>query len=391
MTDAKRSSAAILAIAFAGFATFLDLYATQPLLPAFTEIFHASKAEVGLTVSAPTTAVALAAPVFGLVGDRFRRSSTMVVSLVALALSTLAAAGTSSLGALVFWRFLQGIATPGVYVSALAYLGEEIDAAVVGRAMAAFVTGNVIGGWAGRFVTGFIATHTHWSRAFLVLGALNAVGAFVTWRYLPRSSTPGTPATLRLRERIGRLFTPALGANFLVGFNVLFVLVSIFSFVGFRLTARPFSLATSELSTVFSVYLVGAIATPIAGRLIDRLGSQHVLVGALGLGAVGTLLTLAPSLPVVIVGLAIVCTTCFACQSASTTRLRSAAPAPLRSLASGAYVTCYYLGGSAGGLAPAYAWKVAGWPGCVALTVSVQLATIALAWRFWTVRTAERA
>jgi MFS transporter, YNFM family, putative membrane transport protein len=47
---------------FAGFAAFLDLYATQPLLPMLARTFHATSFRVSLTITAPTIAVALAAP-----------------------------------------------------------------------------------------------------------------------------------------------------------------------------------------------------------------------------------------------------------------------------------------------------------------------------------------
>ncbi|AKU95202.1 major facilitator superfamily transporter [Labilithrix luteola] len=389
--DGLKNSAAILAVAFAGFSTFLDLYATQPLLPRFTEIFHASKAEVGLTVSAPTAAVALCAPIFGAIGDRFSRTRLMIASLAFLSLTTLLAATSTGLGSLIVWRFLQGAATPGVYVLALAYLAEEIDVSLVGRAMAAFVTGNVIGGWAGRSITGWIAQHTHWPFAFIVLGLLNGIGAFVTWKFLPPSRVRGGGATpLPLGRRIVGLATPALLANFAIGFNVLFSLVAVFSYVGFYLTASPFKLATGSLSTIYAVYLVGAFVTPIAGRFIDRVGSRRVLVGSLGIGALGLMLTLIPFLPAVVAGLAVCCSSAFVCQSASTTRLRSAAPPGLRSLASGAYVTCYYLGGSVGGIAPGLTWKYGGWAGCVALVVIVELMTMGLATYFWSeARTAK--
>lgn len=84
-----------------------------------------------------------------------------------------------------------------------------------------------------------------------------------------------------------------------------------------------------------------------------------------------------------VAGLAVTCTAAFVSQSASTTYLRAAAPERVRPVASGLYVSSYYLGGAAGGVVPALAWQLGGWPACVALVALVQLATMALARRFW--------
>ena len=59
--EASRA-AALSALFIAGFATFINLYATQPLLPEFRRIFSASELMVSLTVSAPVLAVMLIAP-----------------------------------------------------------------------------------------------------------------------------------------------------------------------------------------------------------------------------------------------------------------------------------------------------------------------------------------
>ena len=73
-------------------------------------------------------------------------------------------------------------------------------------------------------------------------------------------------------------------------------------------------------------------------------------------------------------------------------RAEVVAPAGARSAASGLYVSSYYLGGAVGGVLPAVAWHLGGWPACVALVAALQLATIALAWRFWRpARAVERA
>jgi YNFM family putative membrane transporter len=43
-------------IVVAGFSAFLDLYATQPLLPELARVFRTSTFAVSLTVTAPTIA-----------------------------------------------------------------------------------------------------------------------------------------------------------------------------------------------------------------------------------------------------------------------------------------------------------------------------------------------
>ena len=57
-------------VILAGVAAFLDLYSTQPLLPLLTRTFGASTFEAGLTITAPTIAVAMTAPFIGRLADR---------------------------------------------------------------------------------------------------------------------------------------------------------------------------------------------------------------------------------------------------------------------------------------------------------------------------------
>ena len=57
--------AGVVGVFVCGLVAFLTLYATQPLLPLFETLFHASKSAVGWTVSASTLGVAIAAPLLG--------------------------------------------------------------------------------------------------------------------------------------------------------------------------------------------------------------------------------------------------------------------------------------------------------------------------------------
>jgi YNFM family putative membrane transporter len=383
----RLSATGVFAVALAGFCSFLALYATQPILPLLEAQFRVSKAGAGLTVSAGTLAVALAAPLVGLFADRVSRRRLMIASVFALVVPTVLAATARTFGELLVWRFLQGAVVPGVYAVAIAYITEEAGAARVGTVMAAFITGNVLGGFVGRVAAGIVTAHGGWRAAFVVLGAINLAGAIVVWRWLPhaRHSTPAPARRGAPRERrpVELLRAPPLVATYAVGFTVLFSLVATFTYVNFRLGAPPFNLGPAALSGVFVVYLAGAMVTPTAGRWVDRAGSRTVLTVTFATGAAGILLTFSSSLAVVLLGLVICCTAGFVGQASAATYLRIAAPAPVRVLASGVYVTCYYVGGSVGGVLPGLTWTYAGWGGCVAFVIAAQLLAIAIARRWW--------
>ncbi|MGC4083985.1 MAG: MFS transporter [Vicinamibacterales bacterium] len=110
---------------WAGFTAFLDLYATQPLLPLLMRVFDASHFDVSLTVTAATLAVALAAPVVGRVADVVGRKRVIVGSAFILAIATALCATATNLTQFIVWRFVQGLMTPGVFAITIAYIHED--------------------------------------------------------------------------------------------------------------------------------------------------------------------------------------------------------------------------------------------------------------------------
>ena len=200
-----------------------------------------------------------------------------------------------------------------------------------------------------------------------------------------RPAPPAGPATqLTFFYQVQGLFrSRRLVATFAVGFNVLFSLVGVFTWITFHLSAAPFLLSTTALSSLFFVYLIGLIVTPAAGFLITRVGLRAGIAGAISCSMAGVLLTLAPSLLVVILGLTLLSSGVFIAQTASQSHLRVAAPPGARVTAAGLYLTCYYLGGTAAGVVPGAFWAIGKWPACVAFIVVMQAAALAIALIGW--------
>ena len=372
---------ATVATMLAGMCTFLNVYSTQPLLPLLRHIFHASELAVSLTVSATIFATALTAPFIGMIAERRGRKKVIVPSLFLLTIPTALAATSTTLGALIFWRFAQGLFVPGVIAVILAYVNEEWAGRGVGRAMSSYVAGTVLGGFLGRFLSGVIATHWHWRATFLVLAALNLIGAFMVRAWLPLARNFVRAEHLRqvVDQAREHLRNPRLLANFGMGAAALFALVGCFTYANFYLAAAPFRLNSAQLGSIFFVYLLGVIVTPQSGRFLDRFGFRHTSLFYTAMMIAGILLTLVRSLPVVIAGLAIFSSGVFIAQAAATVQTGAIA-GRARSSAAGLYVTFYYLGGSAGATLTDWFWRWKGWPGCVALFGAVAVLSLALAW-----------
>jgi MFS transporter, YNFM family, putative membrane transport protein len=369
----------------AGFCSFLQMYSTQPLLPMLTGIFHASKMAVSLTVTLAGLGVAVAAPIAGILADKIGRKRVMVWSAFLLGACSLAAATSPGLSMLLFWRFCQGLCTPGVFSVTIAYINDEWASGGAGAVLSSYVSGTVLGGFSCRFISGLVAAHFGWRWVFIVLGVLTLAGGVAIAKLLePERHIPHASSSLRawFAAAHTHLRNRRLLATYCIGFCVLFSLLATFTYVTFYLAAPPFNLQPAALGSIFFVYLVGAAVNPLAGRAIDRIGQRKVLAWGIGAGIAGIAFTLAHSLWMVGLGLTLCSSGVFAATTAANNFVGVAAEHD-RALAVGLYTAFYYVGGGLGAAIPAYFWDLGGWPACVAFIASVQIVTVMIALTFW--------
>lgn len=373
-----------LAVGAAGFCAFTNLYPVQAILPELMKEFHATPAQVGLTVSAGTAAVALVAPFSGVISDLWGRKKLILSCLAAVTLITLGTALAHSISSLVAWRFAVGLFVPGIFATTVAYINEEWPPREAVETTAIYVSGTVLGGFSGRFIAGLATNWGGWHMAFVALGVIDMMLLPLVAFGLPRSQHfhPGEGLGAAMRSMGGHLRNPLLLRTFGISFGMLFSLVSVFTYVSLRLAQPPFSLGAGVIGGIFAVYLLGVVVTPFGGRLVIRFGRAPVAVGAVATGMVGVLLTLLPFLTAVVAGLALFAAGLFVLQSVATGFVPQAAVGS-RSAAVGLFVTTYYVGGSLGGVVPGMFWKQWGWQGCVVMVCCVLVLIALLAYRLW--------
>jgi YNFM family putative membrane transporter len=276
----------------AGFCTFAQLYAVQPLLPIFATEFGVSPTASSLALSATTASLAVALLFAGAISDAFGRKRVMAAALWLSALLSLAVAAIPQWQGLLLARALTGVALSGVPAVAMAYLSEEVEPRGLGASMGLYIAGNGLGGLCGRLMVAALADWTSWRTAMLVLGAVGLLAAFEFWRSLP-ASRHFQPSRLSWSSFLAGLrlhFSDAgLPWMFAIGFLMMGCFVSLYNYLGYRLAAPPFDLRPSLLGAVFSLYLVGMAGSAIVGRLADRFGRRWPTVGGMALLALGLL------------------------------------------------------------------------------------------------------
>jgi YNFM family putative membrane transporter len=368
------------ALFLAGVATFALLYSTQALLPLVSTDFGVSASEASWTVSAATGALALFVLPMSALSERFGRRTLMTASLAVAVTVGLLVPFAPSIGALVVLRAVQGAALAGLPASATAYLAEEVRPKALITAIGLFVAGNSVGGMSGRVITGWVAQEWGWRVAVATIGII-AVACAVAFRLLlpaPKHFTPGSlrPGVLARTVR-DHLANPLLRRLYAIGALFMMVFGGVYTVIGYRLTEAPFSLPQGIIGSIFLVYLVGTVSASTAGRLVARLGRRGSLYLAGGTTASGLLLSLADSLPLVLLGLVLITAGFFAGHAVASSSVSHTAKQG-RAQASALYQSAYYIGSSAGSTLGAIAFHAGGWAGTVTLGLFAVLGVVTI-------------
>jgi len=381
----RRTLAIRIAASIAGFCTFINLYSPQAILPLLSQEFGATARDISAIITASTLAVAIIAPFSGTVADVVGRKRVIVTAMVVLAIPTVFSAMSESLHALIFWRFVQGLAMPPVFAVTVAYIGEELSPKEATAVTGFYTSGSSLGGFTGRLLTGALADAVNWRFALLTLAALTVVGAVVVAKLLPRERrfVKSSGLVASGKQMLGHFRNPQLLATYAVGFGVLFNFLATFTYISFRLAAPPYNMSPTLLGIIFVTYLSGTALTPMTGRFVSRFGRRTFVQIVIAVWLGGVLLTLLGPVWVILIGLSISACCGMLCQAVSTGYVTITAQVG-RSSAVGLYVTSFYLGGSFGAALGGIAWTLGGWPACVAMIaamLAVMAAIVAVTWR----------
>ncbi|MFC0547763.1 MFS transporter [Kutzneria chonburiensis] len=358
----------------AGLATFMVLYCVQPLLPVFAKDFRLTPTESSLAISVATGMLALAIVPLSMLSERWGRMPLMTASLFATATLQIAVAFSPNFTVMLAIRALQGLAVAGLPAVAMAYLAEEVHRGSLGFAVGLYIGGNSIGGMAGRVITGLVTDIGGWRWALGAVGVTSMACALLFKAVMP-SSANFDQKPLKLRSLANCFRDSGLVRLYLIGMLLMGSFVTIYNYLGFRLTAAPFGLSQAVVGLISVAYLAGTVSSPVAGRLVDRYSRRQVLWGTALVSIAGLGLMLADNLVLVIIGL-LLTAGFFAGHTVASGWVSARATHPAQAAA--AYQLCYYLGSSVGGSVGGLAFSGGGWPAVTVFTAALTLGMLAL-------------
>jgi predicted MFS family arabinose efflux permease len=320
--------------------------------------------------------MAIAGLAVALAGRHLDRRLGVALSLALLALPTAALALAPDITTFAALRIVQGLAMSTAFALTLSYLAEHCSTRAAAGAFAAYVTGNVASNLFGRLMSASLADHLGLAGNFVVFAVLNLAGALLAWFTLARHQPMPAAAMPQAAwsTLLGHWRNAALRTSFAIGFLILFAFIGTFTYVNFVLARAPIALSPMALGLVYFVFLPALVTTPLAGRAIQRWGTQRAFRASLAVAGIGLPLLLLPNLGAVVVGLACVGAGTFFAQATATGFVGRAATDDPGS-ASGMYLASYFTGGLVGAAVVGQLFQQLGWPAAVtAVGIALALA-----------------
>lgn len=367
----------ILLLAAACGVAVANIYFPQAITPLIARGLRVSPGSATLVATAAQAGYA--AGIFLLVplGDRLRHRLLIVTLLLLTGAGLGAAALAPSLAVLIAASAAIGITTvvPQILLPMTAGLvspGQR--AAVTGTLLSGLLAGVLLA----RAFSGTLGAWLGWRAPYGICAALAIVLAAVMTRAVP-DTTPATghgySSLLATALRLMRT-QPALRRSCLNQASMFAGFTAAWTTLPLLVTGPHLRLSTAAAGLIALAGAGSVLVTPYAGRYIDRRGPDPVnrYCCTLAIAAAAILLAgtagRATAIPVLITGMLLLDSAIQSGQVANQARIFALAP-HYRSRLNTAYMTCAFLGGSAGSWLGVRAYQDLGWPGVCALAAAL--------------------
>lgn len=340
--DVAKPWASFIALLFATFVTIEAAAFQAPVLPSVTAHFSIPVNLAALILIFYFVAVAVCAPMMGRLGDQHGRRRMISIGLVVFGIAEFMAAWAPSFWLFLVARFLQGLGVACIFPAVFSYVNRLFREDQRGMALGVLMFVMTFGAASGGLLGGLMIDALGWRSVYLVSGVLALLGlaplllwvpeqrgevaagrfdwlgavlllstitallslptwaanfgsdSWVTWSIV----VVGVASLLWLWQHSGRQAAPILDVSllkdrrFAVPSAIYWIQMILSSGVvyslAFFINTRPGGSAAQFGMVTLALYGSTMLASPIAGKLIDRIEPRRVAT----LSLVGSLLAL---------------------------------------------------------------------------------------------------
>ncbi|MCB4203623.1 MFS transporter [Deferribacterales bacterium Es71-Z0220] len=355
-------------IIFSAILTFSALYAPQPLLPILSKEFNLSASTSGLIITFTLIPLSFSPFLYGIILETVSARKIILMALLLLGLSEIMLGFAVSFYQILGIRLFQGVLIPAILTSLMTYVSKLSNAENIQRVMSIYIASTIVGGFAGRAISGLISYVFNWRISFLFLGVCLIILVFFV-KSLEKDVTLSVT-----RPKFSDILVVLEDKKFLVVFISIFL--SFFCFAGL-LNYLPDHLSklsskSNELKTglAYSGYLMGVVVSLLSVKVIALLGYRKSLILGSTVYIMALLLFQMDNLLWIYINMFIFCGGMFMLHSVGSGFVNKNADKN-KGIVNGMYVSFYYFGGIIGSYLPGLIYEKYGWSSFLILLSSM--------------------
>lgn len=367
------------AILFTTILALSALYLPQPLLPVLSQEFGVARETAALLTTIAFIPLSLAPLFYGVLLETVSARRMLRLAVLLLAISEGLMFVVEPFSGLMALRLIQGLLIPAMLTSLMTYVSQITARGDLARAMAWYIAATILGGFAGRVLSGLIASLLHWRFSFLFLGC----GLLLAWFWLGRIVDAGSVKIARPnRQSLGRVLAdPVVRTACAMVFCFFLAFAAMMNYLPFRLTELSADADEFRIGLAYSGYLMGILVSLNAVRIHRRCGGpERAMVAGLVMFILALLVMAVPHVAALVGGMFLLCGASFLTHATATGYLNNYMSRH-KGVVNGLYVAFYYGGGAVGSYLPGYAYRGFGWGGFVTMLIGVLVVALLLSLR----------
>ena len=339
--------------------TLCTLYAAQPIQPLFEQELHLSKFQAVIFTTAIMLPLGIAPIVYGFLLETVSSKNMLRWAILFLGILELIFSLNSHYLILLNLRGLQGVLIPAILTSIMSYISQNSTQDKVQQAISTYIGITILGGFLGRFFSGFLSDIFGWRFFFALLGVL-LIGMFFILESLTKDVKPSfiKPSWKRIAHVIR---IPHNFFIYITMFTVFFVFQGILNFIPFELRLIEGDFNGGKVGLVYAGYAIGLVVSLNAMRIIRASGSESkaMLIGGI-IYLISIQLFHVRSFTSMFLVMFMFCLGMFIVHAIGSGYVNKLAQ-EYKAISNGLYISTYYAGGTLGTFVPGIVYEHFGW------------------------------